>query len=250
MHLTRPKSSKGRSRPALNHPLDAGDTDGIHRPPVSSDSSAFCRPDRNFRSPSQPITWQGSQEEVPHNRQRSPAAPPLSLNKYKVLPSIGRRRTEVNPGRSLGQKMSKLSLCDDAMQKQIQSHVEPDVLPAQASCSKGGRGAEAVWSNPSDPPPTVTKEDGDRASLLLAIRAPCGRRFQQHFEPTDTLSMVRTSAEATFGAIFRDSYIETMDVPRRSFKEMDMTLAQCGILDKSVLCFSQNDDSEMEHEEA
>ncbi|KAK2851845.1 hypothetical protein Q5P01_008121 [Channa striata] len=241
MHLTRPKSSKGRSRPALSSP-------SVHGPPASPESSAWCRPDGNLRAQSQPITWHGSQDEAVHVLQHSPAAapPPLSLNKYRVLPSIERRPFEVNPGRSLDKNMSTLSLYDDALLQHIQNHVEPDL-----SCSTGDQRAEGVWANPSEPGGVlVTKEAGARGSLLLAIRAPCGRRFQQHFDPRDTLSMVRASAEARFGALYGDASIETMDVPRRSFKDMDMTLAQCGILNKSVLCISQDDDSVMEHEKA
>uniref|UniRef100_A0A3B4XYE5 UBX domain protein 10 n=1 Tax=Seriola lalandi dorsalis TaxID=1841481 RepID=A0A3B4XYE5_SERLL len=195
MHLTRPKSSKGRSRPAVNN------TDSIQRTPVSPESPAHSRPDRNLRSQSQPIMWQTShlsQDEVLHMLH-----PPQSLNKYKVLPSIERRRSEVSPGRSLDKDMSKLTLSDAA---------------------------------------------GACGSLLLAIRAPCGRRFQQHFEPTDTLLMVRASAEARYGARYGEASIETMDVPRRSFTDMDMTLAQCGILNRSVLCISQNDGCVVEHD--
>lgn len=227
MYLTRPKSSKGRSRPALNKPLYAGDTDGSQRPPVSPGSPVYSRPDRNFRSQSQPVTWQASQMsqgEVLRMLHRSPCAPPQSLNKYKVLPSIERRQSEVSPGRSLDRNMSELSLSGDGTQQQRQRRVEPG--------------------------PTVTKGAGASGSLLLAVRAPCGRRFQQHFEPTDTLSMVRASAEARFGAKYGEASIETMDVPRRSFTDMDMTLAQCGILNKSVLCISHNNASEMEHERA
>uniref|UniRef100_A0A4W6FNZ0 UBX domain protein 10 n=1 Tax=Lates calcarifer TaxID=8187 RepID=A0A4W6FNZ0_LATCA len=201
MHLTRPKSSKGRSRPAVNNSVFASETDSIQMAPASPESPVHSRPDRNLRSQSQPIMWQAgqlSQDEVLHMLQHAPAAPPQSLNKYKVLPSIERRRSETSPGRSLDQNMSKLTLSDEA---------------------------------------------GASGSLLLAIRTPCGKRFQQHFEPTDTLLTVRASAEARYGAKYEEVCIETMDVPRRSFTDMDMTLAQCGILNRSVLCISQNNDT-------
>uniref|UniRef100_A0A8D0CZ07 UBX domain protein 10 n=1 Tax=Sander lucioperca TaxID=283035 RepID=A0A8D0CZ07_SANLU len=197
MHLTRPKSSKGRSRAAVNTSLYSGDTGSTQRPPVSPDSPVYSKPDRSLRSQSQPIMWQASQlsqDEVLQMLRHAPAAPPQSLNKYKVLPSIGGRQSEVSPGTSLDKKMSKLRS-------------------------------------------VITKEAG---SLLLAIRAPCGRRFQQHFEPTDTLLMVRASAELMYGAKYGEASIETMDLPRRTFTDMDVTLAQCGIRNRSVLCISQN----------
>ncbi|XP_022619128.1 UBX domain-containing protein 10 [Seriola dumerili] len=248
MHLTRPKSSKGRSRPAVNN------TDSIQRTPVSPESPVYSRPDRNLRSQSQPIMWQTShlsQDEVLHMLQHAPAAPPQSLNKYKVLPSIERRQSEVSPGRSLDKDMSKLTLSDGAILQQRQRQQEPDLPTAQTSTSEGDTRADGpfrIWPMPLDPGPVTTKAAGACGSLLLAIRAPCGRRFQQHFEPTDTLLMVRASAEARYGAKYGEASIETMDVPRRSFTDMDMTLAQCGILNRSVLCISQNDGCVVEHD--
>ncbi len=242
MHLTRPKSSKGRSRPAVNSSEYAGDSDSIQRPPESPDSPVYTRPDRNLRSQSQPIMWQASQlsqDEVLQMLQHAPAAPPQSLNKYKVLPSIERRRSDVSPGRSLDNQMSKLSLSDDAILQQRHMHKEPDP-PTVRAVTQDFR----VRPKPPDPGPTMTKAAG---SLLLAIRAPCGRRFQQHFEPTDTLLTVRASAEVRYGARYGEASIETMDVPRRTFTDMDLTLAQCGVLNRSVLCISQSD-SVLEHQ--
>lgn len=220
MHLTRPKSSKGRSRPAVSKPAD---TDSMPRSPESPDSPVVVhsRPDRNLRSQSQPIMCQ---DEVLEMLQHAPAAPPQSLNKYKVLPSIERR--------GLDKHMSKLSLSDEAILQQRHRCEEPDV-PA--------RSPDVHQPKPPDPGPATTKEAGAPGSLLLAIRAPCGRRFQQHFDPSDTLLTVRASAELRYGALYGVTSIETMDVPRRSFTDMDMTLAQCGILNRSVLCISQSD---------
>ncbi|CAI5648449.1 UBX domain-containing protein 10 [Oreochromis niloticus] len=210
MHLTRPKSSKGRSRPAVDSSLYPGEANSIQREPRSPE---FRRPDRNLRSRSQPVMLQAnhlSQEEVLHMLQRTPAAPPQSLNKYKVLPSIERRRqSEV----SLHKDVSNLNLEND------------------------GDGETKICS-PSD----STAEAGS-GSLLLAVRAPCGRRFQQPFDPTHTLLTVKASAEARFGTRYEDACIETMEVPRRSFTDLGMTLAQCAIPNRSVLCISQKTDS-------
>ncbi|XP_039657424.1 UBX domain-containing protein 10 [Perca fluviatilis] len=247
MHVTRPKSSKGRSRAAVNASLYSGDPGGssTQRPPVSPDSPVCSRPDRSLRSQSQPIMWQASQlsqDEVLQMLQHAPAAPPQSLNKYKVLPSIGGRQSEVSPGISLDKKISKLSLSDDAIHRPGCSHGESDpptvkgVTQSSSSSSEVDKRA-GVWPKPPDPGSVLTKVAG---SLLLAIRAPCGRRFQQHFEPTDTLLMVRASAELMYGAKYGEASIETMDLPRRTFTDMDVTLAQCGIRNRSVLCISQN----------
>lgn len=149
---------------------------------------------------------------------------------------------------NLDTQMSKLSLSDDAFLQQKQRHEEPDLPSAMA----------ADGSKPPDPEAKMSKElpqedsssaAGAAGGLLLAIRAPCGRRFQQHFDPADALRMVRASAEDRYATRYGEVSIETMDVPRRTFTDMDMTLAQCGILNRSVLCISQND-SEVEHERA
>ncbi|CAK6975383.1 UBX domain-containing protein 10 [Scomber scombrus] len=244
MHLTRPKSSKGRSRPAVNTSLYEGGTD---RPP----ESGLSRPDKTLRSQSQPIMWQAgqlSQDQVLQMLQQAPAAPPQSLNKYKVLPSIEGRRSEVSPARSLDKQMSKLHLCDDALLQQRQRYEEPDLPSAMVvTHTKRSDGLQ-----PPDPDTKITKkiqEDGSFGSLLLAIRAPCGRRYQQHFDPSDALWKVRASAEARYGTRYGEVSVETMDVPRRTFTDMDMTLAQCGIVNRSVLCISQTD-SEVEQERA
>ncbi|XP_070696454.1 UBX domain-containing protein 10 [Pempheris klunzingeri] len=231
MHLTRPKSSKGRSRPAVNTSPRTGDPDSTQGPPTSPHSPVYGR---DIRSQSQPMVWQAGQlsrDEVLQMLQRPPAAPPQSLNKYKVLPSIGGRRSEGGARRGLDDVMCELSLCDDA---QRHRHGGSDPPTGQAVIQSNAH--LRVRPKPPDPGPMATT-----GSLLLAIRAPCGSRFEQHFEPTDTLLAVRASAELRFGATYGDAAIETMDVPRRTLADMEMTLAQCGILNRSVLCISQKD---------
>uniref|UniRef100_A0A673BRZ4 UBX domain protein 10 n=1 Tax=Sphaeramia orbicularis TaxID=375764 RepID=A0A673BRZ4_9TELE len=193
MHLTRPKSSKGRSRPTVE------DTDTIPRPPSTPKSPVYGGVDRNLRSHSQPVLCQTglSQDEVLQMLQHVPAAPPQSFNKYKVLPSIQRSQTV--------------------------------------------RNINMVSVGPPDPGPATIKDPRGTGALLLAIREPWGQRFEQHFDPSDTLLQVKASAEAKYGAEYGEASIETMDVPRRTFTDMNMTLAQCGILNKSVLCIFQNE---------
>ncbi|XP_045912424.1 UBX domain-containing protein 10 isoform X2 [Micropterus dolomieu] len=234
MHLARPKSSKGRSRPAVNNSLHAGDTASIRGPPVSPNSPVYIRPDRNLHFQSEPIMWQASQlsqDEVLQMLQHAPAAPPQSLNKYKVLPSIERRQSEQrrrNEEPDLPMVKAVTQTCSSELDKRADVHLR-------------------VTPKPPEPGPIMTKEAGATGSLLLAIRAPCGRRFQQHFNPTDTLLTVKASAEVRYGVKYGDTSIETMDLPRRTFTDMNMTLAQCGILNRWLLCISQND-SMVEHE--
>lgn len=231
-----------------------GDTDSIQSPPASPGSPLHSRPDRSLRSQSQPAMWQAgplSQGEVLQVlQQHAPSAPPQSLNKYKVLPSIERRQSEASPGRSLDKKMSKLSLFDDGDERHRREEPHPPTEKAHTSRSEVDKRADdlRVRPKPPDPGPATTKARSATASLLLAVRAPCGSRFQQHFDPADTLLTVRASAEVRYGAKYAGASIETVDLPRRTFTDLDMTLAQCGILNRSVLCISQSTDAVMENE--
>lgn len=222
MHVTRPKSSKGRSRPAA---VNTGpDPAVVH--------GSGSNPDRNLRSQSEPSM---RQEEVLLSLQSSAAAAPLSLNKYKVLPSIARRRSdggETGGGvQSLYTNMSLLT---------ISGHNVPDLVNAQMnnSTANGKSSGGSPLTLSKEEPPEPSKHSGAIDSLLLAVRAPCGRRLEQHFNPTDTLLMVRVSAEDRFGHRYEDAFIQTLDVPRRSYTDLDMTLAQCGIKNRSVLCIT------------
>lgn len=223
MHLTRPKSSKGRSRPVLdNFHADSADT---QRPTAPQDSPEPPSPaKRSLRLEPQPVVRQAGQR-----KQTPKSGPSAPLNKYKVLPSIERKRSEVSP--CLDGAMSLLSLSGDAVAPQ--RHEEAEIQ----MCSSGeDSGSDDGNQRPQG---ATFTETGPR--LLLAIRAPCGRRFQQHFDPTDTLLAVKTRAEVTYGTQYGDACIQTMDVPRRTFTDMDMTLEQCGILSRTLLCICQDD---------
>ncbi|XP_061908666.1 UBX domain-containing protein 10 [Entelurus aequoreus] len=90
----------------------------------------------------------------------------------------------------------------------------------------------------SPPPQEEVRAESwcDGGTLLLAVSAPCGGSFEQHFEPSDPLRVVRDSAEVRFGTRYGEVSIATMDVPRRSFRDLERTLVQCGVHDRSVLC--------------
>lgn len=228
MHLTRPKSSKGRSRPALNSFHD--DSTEAQRPPASLDSPEPVSPaKRSLRPEPQPVVRQAGQRR--HTSKHGPGAP---LSKYKVLPSIERKRSEVSPG--LDSAMSNLSLFGDAVMPQRHEEADP---PAEIQMCSPGEDTAGSDDGNQRPQRAMFTETG--ACLLLAIRAPCGRRFQQHFDPTDTLLTVKARAEVMYGTQYGNARIQTMDVPCRTFTDMDMTLDQCGILSRTLLCICQND---------
>ncbi|XP_074538632.1 UBX domain-containing protein 10 [Halichoeres trimaculatus] len=234
MHLARPKSSKGRSRPPVSSSLFPDDMDySTQGPPASPDPPAHpSRPDRNLRSQSQPMMWQTdqlSQGEVSQMLQHAPAAPPQSLNKYKVLPSIQRRQSDP---RSLDRRLSELQLCDDAT---LLEGIQGSNPPALKTCNPEREIQGTLWPKQPPDPGSGAKE----GCLHLAIRAPCGRRFQHHFDPTDTLLRVKSTAELQYGVQYGEVSVETMDVPRRTFTDMRLTLAQCGIVNRSVLFIAQ-----------
>ncbi|KAM9856066.1 UBX domain-containing protein 10 [Aulostomus maculatus] len=179
----------------------------LNNPPCVRDADDIQRPPAGDFRPGPDLDKDGA-------LQHAPTAPPQPLNKYTVLPSIERRRSVGRAG--------------------------------MAAAPGGGRGSEDHLMDPHKPPdPGPEKADCSSAdpagSLLLAIRAPCGSRFEQRFHPADSLRALRVSAEARYGAQYGEVSIQAVDLPRRSFTDLDMTLAQCGILNRSLLCISPRD---------
>ncbi|KAG9339260.1 hypothetical protein JZ751_023957 [Albula glossodonta] len=263
MHVTRPKSSKGRSRPTLNHAKSA-DVMTFRTPPVAPRPPSAAPPDRAERSaphahPHTPFLRQSSvltAEEVAKLLHSVPSPPALSLNKYRVLPSIERKGGGGGGEafRGLEEKTSKLSLSDNLVgQAGRRGHREQLTLfrTQAASRSNPEMGSRRDAPRPNTEDNEVEDEEeslaagssSDQLSLLLAVRSPSGRRFQCRFLPTDTLQRVLAAAEARYGARYERAVVETMDVPRRSFGDTSMTLAQCGIQNRSVLCISTEDSS-------
>ncbi|XP_067228454.1 UBX domain-containing protein 10 [Chanodichthys erythropterus] len=221
MHVTRPKSSKGRSRPMMAH------TSSVETPSQPSSLSpqppaakANDRLNQSLRS--RAILRRSSQPSTDILTEifDRPPDEPVSLNKYRVLPSIEKKTSS-----------SKFSQGDSS--HRICQRSSRVYTKARTDGLSEGTGSETG--------PTPPEESG----LLLAIRTPCGQRFKCHFRPTDQLQAVLSATEAEFGERFDNCVIETMDVPRRTFTNLTMTLAQCGVLNKSVLCISQ-DDSNMD----
>ncbi|KFU95298.1 UBX domain-containing protein 10, partial [Chaetura pelagica] len=252
MHLTRPKSAKGRSRPSCSHlqRVAACPCQGPPSPPpaplqVNSWRSSATKP------PFPPS--QVSPEEIPELLQHVPVRTSSSLTRYKVLPSIGKQGTGSRAVEALAEQTNWLRLSRE------QEHVpqiptlpgeqgstsilaESDVpseegLCAQCSLEKQRRKLrqESPWmSTLSLEEPPMEKPD-----VLLAVRAPSGQRFEHHFKPTDSLQVVLAMAEQKMSAQYQGCSIETMEVPRRSFSDLTRSLQECGILHKSLLCIRQ-----------
>ncbi|XP_045065318.1 UBX domain-containing protein 10-like [Coregonus clupeaformis] len=268
MHLTRPKSSKGRSRPNLSYTpnMDVADsyqdTPLIPKPP----SMGNDRSDRCLRSRCQSLFRQSSQlsvEEVPDYLDTVSEVPylPFPWNKYKPLPSIEKKLSEEGVSfRGMEEKTSKLSLSDSLIVHTRRGHGEHQLSSvrtravSQSNLEIGNVSEVLCKVCPTPYPPDLsvmaTPQRQKALQYSLAIRAPCGRRFEHHFLPTDTLLKVLASAEARYWARYEHGYIVIVDgyvksgvdrPLRRTFTDLNMTLAQCGILNRSVLWVFQED---------
>ncbi|XP_065141347.1 UBX domain-containing protein 10 [Paramisgurnus dabryanus] len=248
MQVTRPKSSKGRSRPMMAN-FQKMETPAhyptlLPQPPTKSND----RTNQHLRSQAVPrCRSQPSTEVLPEIFDRPPDEP-SSLNRYRVLPSIEKKLSGNRSSSDVDRKASQMSQGDNShriCKQQCASH-----LPTKA---QGNARMRNVSNSPKTPKQSVVMPKGtgskmglmpqDEPDLLLAIRNPCGHRFKCNFHPTDKLQAVLSKAEAEFGENYENCIIETMDVPRRTFTNLTMTLAQCGILNKSVLCISQDGSS-------
>ncbi|TSL61187.1 UBX domain-containing protein 10 [Bagarius yarrelli] len=226
MHVIRPKSAKGRTRPKLTESRSTHDellhdrrpfsphppSHPPHPPPTQS---------HRFDSSLSPRTF-FRHTNLCLEGETTFAVPMPSLNKFKVLPSIEKRSeeevssvdTEENTLRSKLHTFNFLK-SDPEMDRESNRTVRP-VSRCQDSETGG------PW-------------------VLLALRTPCGQRLKCQFKPTDTLRHVVATAEDLSGKPYKHVLIETMEVPRKSFTNLNMTLYQCGIVNKSVLCISFKD---------
>ncbi|XP_066547309.1 UBX domain-containing protein 10 [Amia ocellicauda] len=247
MHVTRPKSAKGRSRPTLSC-TQSVDPVSCHRGPLAPrpPSTALDRANGAVRPPS---TARQGAGEIPELLQQVLVPPVSSLNRYRVLPSIEKREPD-QTGAGLEDKMTQLSLSDDLLVKSRHRRGEQARPPSwrrrAASQSTPDRGRSPAPRPPRSPDPRAPAQPGREAGLLLAVRSPSGTRFQHLFRPSDTLQTVLAAAEAQYGTSYRHGVIETMEVPRRSFPDLSRTLEQCGIQNKSVLCIGQEPDEPLD----
>lgn len=243
MQVIRPKSSKGRSRPMMAN-FQRVETSvqpptlSPQPPTKSKDKINQCQPQAVLSRRSQPYT------EVLDEIFDRPLDEPASLNRYRVLPSIEKKTTGNESG---GVERKALQLDHGGNRHRICKH---NCVLGNPTKNQDNAGMRNVLNSPNR---SVVMSKGtttgilpqEEPDLVLAIRNPCGQRFKCHFHPSDKLQVVLSHAEAEFGEKYENCIIETMDVPRRTFTTLTMTLAQCGILNKSVLCISQ-DDSNMD----
>uniref|UniRef100_UPI00398E4943 UBX domain-containing protein 10 n=1 Tax=Pristiophorus japonicus TaxID=55135 RepID=UPI00398E4943 len=234
MNIPRPKSAKGRSRPNSAY---------IHSPETCSypipDPSTFRDPGNS--PPSSPSVLypptritRVTKEDVPELLHQVPSRPSSSLNRYRVLPSIGRRESSDGGIKSIAQQTNELNLQAD-LEEKFKSHRE------KPSLSKSSTVTSKTQVFPSQAAFLPDEPSESEARLRLAVRYPSGQRFERCFRPSDTLQTILSVAEWKSNANYTNSVVETMDVPRRSFNDLSKTLEECGIQNKSVLCIVQDE---------
>uniref|UniRef100_A0A8C2PCN7 Uncharacterized protein n=1 Tax=Capra hircus TaxID=9925 RepID=A0A8C2PCN7_CAPHI len=188
MHVTRPKSAKGRTRPRLYKHLGTEGCSGrapASLPPAipcespSSQKPGACTP----RSPDQ-----GAPSEIPELLQQAPFGASSSLNKYPVLPSINRRTLEEGALETVAKKAGSLQLSSHQMKSQ--GCCSPSAHPqAEGSSATSGQLMTCrpswPWPNTRTRPPTNTvplrrwRCPGDvsltSASLCRTVESPTSR---------------------------------------------------------------------------
>ncbi|XP_072101377.1 UBX domain-containing protein 10 [Mobula birostris] len=228
MNVPRPKSAKGRSH--SNSAYVHGTETCSYPVPIPTTFSDWSGCPSS--SPPAPVLYphtritRVTKEEVPELLHPLPSRPSSSLNRYRVLPSIGTSviRTKT-PDHNVDLNIDfeeKLSLHGEK---------KPSHLKSKSATSK-----EHSLVFPLDEP------SESEPKLRLAVRYPSGQRFECCFRPTDTLQTILSVAEWRSDGDYRNFVVETMDVPRRSFNDLSKTLKECGIQNKSVLCILHDDD--------
>lgn len=243
MHVIRPKSAKGRTRPSLRRPQGAGlcshHTVSSPAPAIPCESPGSQKP--GACAPKTPK--QGAPDEVPELLQQVPIGASSSLNKYPVLPSISRKTPEEGAVETVAKKAGSLQLSS------IQALYQEETCtmktrredPGAPACSLERKLIVQSRSQSSSRAGDLEEPSDQEPRLLLAVRSPSGRRFVRHFRPTDELQTVVAVAELKNKATYRRCSIETMEVPRRRFSDLTKSLQECRIPHKSVLGISQED---------
>ncbi|XP_069431196.1 UBX domain-containing protein 10 isoform X1 [Ovis canadensis] len=243
MHVTRPKSAKGRTRPRLHKHLGTEGCSGCAPaslpPAIPCESPSSQKP--GACSPGSP--GQGAPSEIPELLQQAPFGASSSLNKYPVLPSINRRTLEEGALETVAKKAGSLQLSSAQALSQEEACTtkmgEKD--PQAHTCSPERRVLVRTKRQTSSRVGDLKEPSDEEPRLLLAIRSPSGRRFVRHFRPTDDLQTVVAVAEHKNEATYQHCAVETMEVPRRRFSDLSKSLQDCGIPNKSVLGISQEE---------
>ncbi|KAM5126715.1 UBX domain-containing protein 10 [Mantella aurantiaca] len=219
MHVARPKSAKGRTRTSP-HPHHV-ESYPCHPSPTPRPPSA--------RAPSCPRI---GQEEIPELLHQLPYRPPSSsLNRYRVLPSIG--IAAGNGEEQLVRQTGSMRLASEPGRALYPS--PPGAASSPGAPSTPGRHKASPMVD-SMVPVNLQEPSEEEPRLLLAIRTHSGQRFEHHFRPTDTFLTVLAVAEERTGVPYKDCLVESMEVPRRSFLDLRRSLQESNIPNKSVLC--------------
>nr|XP_009940058.1 PREDICTED: UBX domain-containing protein 10 [Opisthocomus hoazin] len=259
MHVTRPKSAKGRTRPSFNYSQSVEACPC--RVPPAPPPAAPHKLVNSRRASSRKLAFpsgQVSPKEIPELLQQVPLRTSSSLNKYRVLPSIGQKGVGSGAVEAVAEQTDRLKVRgaeEDAQKTKTLSGEQGSASLLSESDVPDAEGSHAQ-SPPEKPgrkmgqesPSTTTlslenleKPPKEESHLLLAIRSPSGQRFEHHFKPTDSLQMVLAVAEQKMSAKYKHCSVETMEVPRRSFSDLTRSIHECGILHKSVLCIRQEE---------
>ncbi|KFV07260.1 UBX domain-containing protein 10, partial [Tauraco erythrolophus] len=256
MHVTRPKSAKGRTRPRFNcsQSMEACPC----RVPPSLPPAA---PHQTVKSRRGLFTKQAfpsghvSPGEIPELLQQVPLRTSSSLNRYRVLPSIGQKSVRSGAVEAVAEQTDQLKVSggqEDAPKTKtlsgeqgsasVLSEIDiPDEEGSHVQCSPEKPGRKMRQESPWMSTLSLEEPLKEESQLLLAVRSPSGRRFEHHFKPTDTLQLVLAVAEQKMSATYKHCSVETTEVPRRSFSDLTRSLHECGILHKSVLCIRQKE---------
>ncbi|XP_057241376.1 UBX domain-containing protein 10 [Malurus melanocephalus] len=250
MHVTRPKSAKGR-RPSLSHPQGMGACP-CHVPssPLAASPRQLVSSRRTPLSKPAFLPAQVSAEKIPKLLQQVPLKRSCSLNKYRVLPSIVRKSTRSDAVEALAEQTNRLEVSEgqEEAPKAIKtlsgeqgsaSTLSGSDIPTEES-SHVHRAPEQQGRQARQQSPRMCPVSREEPHMLLAVRSPSGQRFEHHFKPSDSLQMVLAVAGQKLLANYQHCSVETMEVPRRSFCDLTKSLQECGILPKSVLCIRQD----------
>ncbi|KAK2526752.1 Ubxn10 [Columba livia] len=194
-------------------------------------------------------------EEIPGLLQQVPLRSCSSLNKYRVLPSIGCRGAGSGAVEAVAEQIDQLkvssghgdaptikTLSGEQESAGVTSEIDgPDEEGSHVQRPLANPGRKMRQVNPSMSALSLEEPPKKESCLLLAIRSPSGQRFEHHFKPTDSLQTVLAVAEQKTAAKYKRCSVETMEVPRRSFSDLTRSLHDCGILHKSVLCIQQKE---------
>ncbi|NWR90713.1 UBX10 protein, partial [Furnarius figulus] len=253
MHVTRPKSAKGRRRPSFSHPqgVEACPCQVPPSPPAASPRELLSSQRAPLTKPALPPA-KVSPEEIPELLQQVPLKTSCSLNKYRVLPSIGWKGAGSDAVEGLARQTDRLAVNEGQDTPKLSK-----ALPGEqgsASTLSGSATPTAESSHLRCPPekgrrmrqesPSTSPLGLEEPLVLLAIRSPSGQRFEHHFKPSDSLLTVLAMAGEELLANYQHCSVETMEVPRRSFSDLTKSLQECGILHKSVLCIRQDEQHE------